>query len=252
MKFELSGCFWAFTSLGLHFKDNHLVYFAHNEDFRGALETRQGVHTKLNLFGFAASMSFPGNKLFSWELWYPEVTTHFCLDKAIKTRKLCKWFSIFFKSPELWKLLPLLSPLWCCWSKPLSMDQNCWWNRIIHQLQRSQRKWYYNRGVPLQSQLTCSRSVEDWRLTTPYVCYHNTRRSARWPKNLWEDHRENHSDECLKQLQQRLPWLILTGNQIHNYPPFLLETGLNQMEGSLEKLGIPEVKSGISVCQRLR
>ena len=63
------------------------------------------------------------------------------------------------------------------------------------------------------------------------------------PRKLWEDHRENLSDDCLRRLQRRRPHLILTNEQLHNYALSVLATVLNQMDRSLEDVGMPEVNS---------
>ena len=61
------------------------------------------------------------------------------------------------------------------------------------------------------------------------------------PRKLWEDQCDNLSDDCLRRLQQRQPHLILTNEQLHNYALSLLATVLNQMDRSLEDVGMSEV-----------
>ena len=63
------------------------------------------------------------------------------------------------------------------------------------------------------------------------------------PRKLWENHCDNLSDDCLRRLQRRRPHLILTNEQLHNYALSVLATVLNQMDRSLEDVGMPEVNS---------
>ena len=89
MKFELSGRWPAVTRLGLHVEDDHLVYFADNEDLRRALETGRGSRTTLTEFFRICreNVMIPGTQLSACTLRYPEVTQHFWFDKSSKTLK---------------------------------------------------------------------------------------------------------------------------------------------------------------------
>ena len=89
MKFELSGRWPAVTRLGLHVEDDHLVYFADNEDLRRALETGRGARTTLTEFFRICreNVNIPGTHLSASTLRYPEVTNHFWSDKTRKTLK---------------------------------------------------------------------------------------------------------------------------------------------------------------------
>ena len=89
MKFELSGRWPAVTRLGLHVEDDHMVYFADNEDLRRALETGRGSRTTLTEFFCLCreNVMIPRTQISARTLRYPEVTHHFWFDKSSKTFK---------------------------------------------------------------------------------------------------------------------------------------------------------------------